>query len=68
MDYSRSFLEERGSEDCQGRTLWALGFALSYSSILPDNLLNTCRYLINQALPHIGGIRSPGHFPMHLSG
>lgn len=59
MDYNRSFLEERGSEDCQGRTLWALGFVLSYSSILPDNLLNTCRYLINQALPHIGGLRSP---------
>ncbi|ETT75970.1 hypothetical protein C173_07212 [Paenibacillus sp. FSL R7-277] len=59
MDYNRSFLEERGSEDCQGRTLWALGFVLSYSSILPDNLLNTCRYLINQALPHIAGLRSP---------
>ncbi|WP_405106325.1 glycosyltransferase [Paenibacillus sp. FSL K6-1217] len=59
MDYSRSFLEERGSEDCQGRTLWALGFVLSHSSILPDNLLNTCRYLINQALPHIAGLRSP---------
>ncbi|MFC6653830.1 glycosyltransferase [Paenibacillus rhizoplanae] len=59
MDYSRSFLEERGSEDCQGRTLWALGFVLSHSSILPDNLLNTCRYLINQALPHISGLRSP---------
>src|SRR4051794_33990828 len=40
MDYNRSFIEENGSEDCQGRTIWALGFALSYSSILPDNLLN----------------------------
>ncbi|MEK4062024.1 MULTISPECIES: glycosyltransferase [Paenibacillus] len=59
MDYSRSFLEDNGSEDCQGRTLWALGFALSYSSILPDNLLNTCRYLINQALPHIEKLGSP---------
>lgn len=59
MDYNRSFIEERGSEDCQGRTIWALGFTLAYSSSLPDNLLNTCRYLINQALPHIHALHSP---------
>lgn len=59
MDYNRSFMEDSGSEDCQGRTLWALGFALSHSSSLPDNLMNTCRYLINQALPHIGALGSP---------
>jgi hypothetical protein len=59
MDYNRSFTEDSGSEDCQGRTLWALGFALTYSSLLPDNLLNTCRYLINQALPHIENLGSP---------
>ncbi|OAB48053.1 glycosyltransferase [Paenibacillus antarcticus] len=59
MDYNRSFIEESGSEDCQGRTLWALGFALSHSTSLPDNLLNTCRYLINQALPHIDALGSP---------
>jgi hypothetical protein len=59
MDYNRSFVEDSGSEDCQGRTLWALGFALAHSSSLPDNLLNTCRYLINQALPHIDALGSP---------
>ncbi|OKP83426.1 glycosyltransferase [Paenibacillus helianthi] len=59
MDYNRSFMEDNGSDDCQGRTLWALGFMLSYSSILPDNLLNTCRYLINQSLPHIEKLGSP---------
>jgi hypothetical protein len=59
MDYNRTFLEERGSEDCQGRTIWALGFALSHSATLPDNILNTCRYLINQALPHINELHSP---------
>ncbi|WHY19748.1 glycosyltransferase [Paenibacillus sp. G2S3] len=59
MDYNRNFLEESGSEDCQGRTIWALGFALSHSATLPDNLLNTCRYLINQALPHIDRLGSP---------
>jgi len=59
MNYNRSFIEESGSEDCQGRTIWALGFALSHSATLPDNLLNTCRYLINQALPHIEQLSSP---------
>ncbi|MDF2650017.1 MAG: glycosyltransferase [Paenibacillus sp.] len=59
MDYNRSFIEDSGSEDCQGRTLWALGFALSHSSSLPDNVLNTCRYLINQALPHLHELGSP---------
>ncbi|ASA25246.1 glycosyltransferase [Paenibacillus donghaensis] len=59
MDYSRSFMEDSGSEDCQGRTVWALGFALSRSAGLPDNLMNTCRYLINQALPHLGRLESP---------
>jgi len=58
MDYNRSFLEERGSEDCQGRTVWALGFALSEASV-PANLHNTCRYLIREALPQLAELRSP---------
>ncbi|GGF65921.1 glycosyl transferase [Paenibacillus albidus] len=59
MDYNRSFMEDKGSEDCQGRTLWALGFALSHSASLPDNIMNTCRYLVNQALPHVEALSSP---------
>ncbi|TXK72437.1 glycosyltransferase [Paenibacillus sp. N3.4] len=58
MDYNRQFIEDKGSEDCQGRTLWALGFTLSHPSV-PDNLQNTCRYMINQALPHIHALGSP---------
>jgi hypothetical protein len=58
MDYNRIFNEDRGSEDCQGRTLWALGFTLSESA-LPDNLQNSCRYMINQALPHLQALKSP---------
>jgi hypothetical protein len=58
MEYNRVFLETVGSEDCQGRCLWALGFALSEPSV-PDNLQNTCRYMINQALPHVSRLSSP---------
>jgi hypothetical protein len=58
MDYNRVFIEDNGSEDCLGRTLWALGFALSESCV-PDNLQNTCRYMINAALPHLQAVKSP---------
>jgi hypothetical protein len=58
MDYNRLFVEKSGSEDCQGRCLWALGFTLSEASV-PDNLQNTCRYMINQALPNLKSMRSP---------
>jgi len=59
MDYNRTFVEENGSQDCQGRTLWALGTALSYASTLPGNLQNTCRYLMNQAMPSVSALTSP---------
>jgi hypothetical protein len=58
MDYNRLFNEERGSDDCQGRTLWALGYTLSETCV-PDNLQNSCRYMVNQAIPHIQAIQSP---------
>ena len=58
MDYDRRFLEEKGSEDCFGRCLWALGFALSEPSV-PDNLQNSCRYMLNAALQHVRALRSP---------
>jgi hypothetical protein len=58
MGYNRQFIEDIGSEDCLGRCLWALGFTISESSV-PDNLQNTCRYMINQALPHLKTLKSP---------
>jgi hypothetical protein len=58
MDYNRNFMEDLGSEDCLGRCLWALGFTLS-EPFVPDNLHNSCRYMINQALPHVAALSSP---------
>ena len=58
MDYNRLFNERIGSDDCLGRCLWALGYTLSEPSV-PDNLQNTCRYMINQALPHLKLLKSP---------
>lgn len=58
MDYDRVFNEKVGSDDCQGRCVWALGATLAEPSI-PDNLHNTCKFMINRALPILDNIRSP---------
>ncbi len=58
MDYNRHFIEDRGSEDCFGRCLWALGIALAEPSV-PENIQNTCRYMLNRALPHVKNLVSP---------
>lgn len=58
MNYQRTFVEERGSEDCFGRCLWALGYTLSMPTV-PDSLKNTCRYMVNRALPNVLNLSSP---------
>lgn len=58
MDYNRLFIEDVGSEDCLGRCIWALGFTVAQDSV-PDNLKNTCRYLLNQCLPLVKALISP---------
>lgn len=58
MGYNREFLENTGSEDCLGRCMWALGHTLAEPAI-PQNLRNTCRYMINQALPRMRELGSP---------
>lgn len=58
MDYDRQFIENKGSEDCLGRCLWALGFTLSEPSV-PENFHNTCRYMFDKALTHVRSLKSP---------
>jgi hypothetical protein len=58
MDYNRNFIEDVGSDDCLGRCIWALGFTVSQDSV-PDNLKNTCRYMLNQCLSLVKTLRSP---------
>lgn len=58
MDYDRHFIEARGSEDCLGRCVWALGFTLADASV-PENLRNTCRYMLNKAVPRVQSLVSP---------
>lgn len=57
MDYQRHWLEENGSEDSHGRTLWALGTVLGRSNT--PALQSMAGWLFEQALPAILETTSP---------
>ncbi|HMU42912.1 MAG TPA: glycosyltransferase family 4 protein [Ignavibacteriaceae bacterium] len=66
MDYQRNWLEEKGSDDSQGRTLWALGTVLNHSNAL--ELKGTASWLFEQALPAILLTTSPRAWAFALIG
>ncbi len=49
MNYDRRFSEERGSEDCFGRCLWALGFTASRTD-LPEEMRGVADDLLVQTV------------------
>lgn len=57
MDYGRIWLEENGSDDSHGRTLWALGTVLGRSNA--PTLQSIAGWLFEQALPAILDTTSP---------
>jgi len=58
MRYDRKWLEEEGTEDCFGRCLWALGFALS-NLHTPNGVKQGLLYMLNRAMPHVTVLNSP---------
>lgn len=66
MDYQRNWLEESGSEDSQGRTLWALGTVLGRSNT--PALQSIAGWLFEQALPAILETTSPRAWAFTLIG
>ncbi len=57
LSYDRRWLERSGSEDCHGRTLWALGFVRSR---LPGTGYDGLAYdLFRAALPSVSLMHSP---------
>jgi len=50
MSYDRQFLDEVGSDDCYGRALWGLGYALNRG---PDAYAGLARELFEKALAHL---------------
>lgn len=51
MSYSRVFSEEKGTEECFGRCLWALCYTFSDHNI-PNSIKKATRDMIDKALPH----------------
>jgi glycosyltransferase involved in cell wall biosynthesis len=66
MDYQRKWLEEAGSDDCQGRAIWALGTVLNHSTIPSFNSM--AGWLFEQALPSILVTTSPRAWAFALIG
>jgi hypothetical protein len=60
IDYSRNFLEEEGSPDSLGRTIWALGHL---ATIEEDYLSIPAREMFHRALPNL----DPGWSPHALA-
>lgn len=56
MGYDRRWNEEIGSEDCQGRAVWALGVTVGQG---PDWLFRFGAQLFREALPVVAGLGSP---------
>jgi hypothetical protein len=66
MDYQRHWLEDSGSDDSHGRTLWALGTLLGRSNT--PALQSMAGRLFEQALPGILGTTSPRAWAFALIG
>ena len=66
MDYQRHWLEEIGSEDSHGRTLWALGTVLGRSNT--PALQGMAGWLFEQTLPAILNTTSPRAWAFTLIG
>ena len=66
MDYQHNWLEENGSDDSHGRTLWALGTVLGRSNI--PALQSMAGWVFEQALPAILKTTSPRAWAFALIG
>lgn len=66
MDYQRQWMEESGSEDSHGRTLWALGTVLGRSST--PGLQSIAGWLFERSLPAILSTNSPRAWAFALVG
>ena len=66
MTYERQFTEVRGSAECFGRCLWAMGYAL-ISTALPEGVRDACASAIKRSLPQVTTLKDLRDRPMRLS-
>lgn len=66
MSFDRRWLDPQGSEDCQGRALWALGMGVGRSPFRSFQMM--AGQLFEQALPPLIGFSSPRAWAFGLIG
>jgi glycosyltransferase involved in cell wall biosynthesis len=66
LSYERTWSETQGSEDCHGRTLWALGTVLGRSK--DHSLRGVAGRLFESAVPAVVGFTSPRAWAFALLG
>jgi glycosyltransferase involved in cell wall biosynthesis len=66
LSFDRRWLDEQGSEDCQGRALWALGIGVGRSPFRSFQMI--AGQLFAQALPAVTGFTSPRAWAFGLIG
>jgi len=66
MGFDRSWLEEEGSEDCQGQALWALGLCVAQAG--SGSFQRLAADLFERALPVIADFASPRAWAFTLLG
>src|SRR5436853_1471817 len=66
LSFDRRWLDELGSEDCQGRALWALGTGVGRSHFRSFQMM--AGQLFAQALPAVTGFTSPRAWAFSLIG
>jgi len=66
MSYDRRWLESDGSDDSQGRALWALGYLISHA---PNHAMKKLATdLFRRAVPKIAGLRFPRSWALSILG
>ena len=68
MSFDRRWLDDKGSEDCHGRALWALGIGVGRSPFRDFQMM--AGKLFALALPALTGVQSParlGHSALSAS-
>jgi glycosyltransferase involved in cell wall biosynthesis len=66
MSYARNWLDEVGSDDCHGRTIWSLGFTIWHS--YDDAIQSLANHLFKQAIEPALNILSPRAIAYNILG
>ncbi|MHB0875068.1 MAG: glycosyltransferase [Anaerolineae bacterium] len=66
LAYDRDWLDEIGSDDCQGRAIWALGYALARAP--QSGMRHSAEILLERSLNQSGRMRAPRGFAYALLG